>query len=150
MHRVGRGGDVTYHGPGQLVGYALADLRRAQCDVHRFLRDLEEGVISLLAALDVKGERWPGYTGVWVRRDGRRRKIASIGIGVRRGITMHGFAVNVSNDLTPFEAIVPCGLHGIEMTSVERERATAVPALEAVAEVAAHCIPAALGSAEAA
>lgn len=151
LERIGRGGDVTYHGPGQLVGYALVDLRRRDRDVHRFLRDLETGVIWTLSALGVRGVRWPGRTGVWVADDGadvtemnhrdmqlgRIRKIASIGIAVRGGITMHGFALNVAMDLAPFAAIVPCGLDGVRMTTVERESARPAPPLRDVAALAA-------------
>jgi lipoyl(octanoyl) transferase len=158
VERIGRGGDVTYHGPGQLVGYALIDLRARDRDVHRFLRQLESGVIRTLAALGVHGVPWPGRTGVWVADDaadvaqmtdedmqlGRIRKIASIGIAVRGGITMHGFALNVAMDLSPFAAIVPCGLAGVRMTTVAREAAQDVPSLRAVAEVAARHVGAAL------
>ena len=158
LERIGRGGDVTYHGPGQLVGYALVDLRTRDRDVHRFLRQLETGVISTLSELGVRGVRWPGRTGVWVAHDGadvarmndqdmqqgRIRKIASIGIAVRGGITMHGFALNVAMDLAPFAAIVPCGLSGVRMTTVERETARPVPSLHDVAVVTARHLGAAL------
>ena len=159
VERIGRGGDVTYHGPGQLVGYALVDLRARDRDVHRFLRQLETGVISTLADYGVCGVRWPGRTGVWVadrgadvaRMDdhdmqlGRIRKIASIGIGVRGGITMHGFALNVAMDLAPFAAIVPCGLAGVRMTTVGRELGhRAQPSVREVAERAARRLGAAL------
>lgn len=161
--RIGRGGDVTYHGPGQLVGYALLDLRARGGDVHRFLRDLESGVISTLAALGVRALRWPGRTGVWVAdpdvdpgkmaeddmRHGRARKIASIGIAVRGGISMHGFALNVAMDLAPFTAIVPCGLAGVRMTTIERETGAPAPSVAAVAALAARCVGAALGPASA-
>jgi len=150
--RIGRGGDVTYHGPGQLVGYALLDLRARGGDVHRFLRELEAGVIETLAALGVTARGWPGRTGVWVAdpvvnpeemdelhmRQGRVRKIASIGIGVRGGVSMHGFALNLSMDLAPFAAIVPCGLQGVHMTTVARETGRPAPALEAAAALAAR------------
>ena len=161
--RIGRGGDVTYHGPGQLVGYALLDLRSRGGDVHRFLRDLETGVISTLAALGVRALRWPGRTGVWVAdpevdpgtmtdddmRLGRARKIASIGIAVRGGVSMHGFALNVAMDLAPFAAIVPCGLSGVRMTTVELETGAPAPSVAAVAALAARCVGAALGPATA-
>lgn len=139
LRRISRGGDVTYHGPGQLVGYVLADLRARGGDVHLFLRSLEAGVIALLHDLGVTAGRVPGRTGAWVL-DGNdqndARKIASIGIGVRRGISMHGFAVNVSVDLAAFDAIVPCDLEGVRMTSVERETGLAAPALDEVATLA--------------
>jgi lipoyl(octanoyl) transferase len=126
LHEVRRGGDVTYHAPGQLVGYLIADLKaRGRPDVHAFLRDLEQALIDALAELGVKGRRSPGRTGVFVDDpEGgavRDRKIASIGIGVRRWITCHGFALNVTVDLAGFDAIVPCGLADVEMTSVARE-----------------------------
>jgi lipoate-protein ligase B len=152
LERIGRGGDVTYHGPGQLVGYALLDLRTRGRDVHHFLRQLESGVIRTLAALGVRGVPWPGRTGVWVADEGadvsemtdqdmqlgRIRKIASIGIAVRGGITMHGFALNLAMDLSPFTAIVPCGLAGVRMTTVTRETGRQTPGLSEVAAVAAH------------
>ena len=176
VHRIGRGGDATYHGPGQLVGYALVDLRARGGDVHRFLRDLEEGVIDVLGAFGLRGERVPGRTGVWLRgatsgtpqghgedpaaspaggdaspRAGvGPRKIASIGIGVRRGVTMHGFALNVSLDLGAFAAIVPCGIDGVAMTSMAAEGLDPLPSLEAVAGCAALRVPAALARSAAA
>ena len=147
LRRIGRGGDVTYHGPGQLVGYVLVDLRARGGDLHRFLRSIEAGVIDLLADLGVGAMRVEGRTGAWVSSGDEQqgaRKIASIGIGVRRGISMHGFAVNVSVDLASFDAIVPCDLSGVEMTSVERETGCPAPPLEEVAELAAGHICAAL------
>jgi len=126
LHEVSRGGDVTYHAPGQLVGYLICDLKaRGRADVHAFLRDMEEALIEALAELRVSGRRVEGRTGVFVGAapspTARDRKIASIGIGVRRWITCHGFALNVSLDLAGFEAIVPCGLADVEMTSVAKE-----------------------------
>jgi lipoyl(octanoyl) transferase len=112
-----RGGQATYHGPGQLVGYPILDLRVRGKDLHRYLRGLEEVLIALLGDYGVAGERSPGQTGVWVGR----KKIASIGVGVRRWISMHGFALNVGADLAPFSAITPCGIIGVEMTSLSRE-----------------------------
>ena len=117
LERVGRGGDVTYHGPGQLVGYPIVDLEPLGCDLHRYLRLLEETLIDALAAFGVNGERITGKTGVWV--DGE--KVASIGVGVRRWVSWHGFALNVAADLSGFAAIVPCGLPGVRMTSLERQ-----------------------------
>jgi len=148
VRRIGRGGDVTYHGPGQLVGYVLVDLRARGGDVHRFLRSLEAGVIALLDDLDVAARRIPGRTGAWVCArpgdGGAAQKIASIGIGVRRGVSMHGFAVNVSVDLDAFDTIVPCDLRGVRMTSVERETGRSAPPLAVVAELATRRIAAAL------
>src|SRR5262249_10842845 len=136
VHRVGRGGDVTYHGPGQLVGYPLVDLRARGGDVHRFLRDLEGGLIDGLAEYGIAAGRRAGQTGVWVGGEARPRKIASIGIGVRRGITRHGFALNVSLDLGAFAPIVPCGIAGVEMTSLAAEGVLPVPAVAEMAAVA--------------
>lgn len=146
VRRIGRGGDVTYHGPGQLVGYVLVNLRRRGRDVHAFLRSLEAGVIALLNEFGVQGAREAGRTGVWVPGGEGipARKIASIGIGVRRGISMHGFALNVSPDLTAFDAIVPCDLAGVTMTSVERETGRPAPSVAEVAERAARHVVRAL------
>jgi lipoyl(octanoyl) transferase len=114
---VGRGGDVTYHGPGQLVGYPILDLRPDRTDLHRYLRDLEDVLIRALRTWGVVGEREPGLTGVWVGGS----KIAAIGVRVSSGwITSHGFALNVSTDLDFFGTLVPCGLSGREVTSLER------------------------------
>jgi len=114
---VERGGDVTYHGPGQLVGYPIFDLRGHRQDLHWYLRTLEQALIEGLAILGIPAERNPGYTGVWTKG----RKIASIGVHVKQWVTWHGFALNVSTDLGAFDRIVPCGIPGVEMTSVERE-----------------------------
>jgi lipoyl(octanoyl) transferase len=116
---VERGGDVTYHGPGQLVGYPILDLMQHRADVHWYLRTVEQALILALADLAIPAERRPGYTGVWTR--GGERKIASIGVHVKRWVTWHGFALNVTTDLSPFGRIIPCGIRGVEMTSVERE-----------------------------
>jgi lipoyl(octanoyl) transferase len=117
VFEVERGGDVTFHGPGQLVGYPILDLRAYKQDLHWYLRTLEQALIAALGLLDIPAERNPGFTGVWTRG----RKIASIGIHVKQWVTWHGFALNVNTDLTHFERIVPCGIQGVEMTSVERE-----------------------------
>lgn len=114
---VERGGDVTWHGPGQLVGYPILDLGRHTQDLHWYLRAVEEALIRGLDRLGIAGERNPGYTGVWTGG----RKIASIGIHVRQWVTTHGFALNVQNRLDDFGLIVPCGIQGVEMTSVARE-----------------------------
>ena len=118
LFEVERGGDVTYHGPGQLVGYPIIDLAGYRRDLHWYLRTLEQALIDALAELGVPAERNTGYTGVWTRG----RKIASIGIHVKQWVTWHGFALNVTTDLTAFDRIVPCGIPGVVMTSVERER----------------------------
>lgn len=127
--RINRGGQATYHGPGQLVGYPIVDLRPRGQDLHKYLRGLEEALIDGLAEMGVKAQRRAGLTGVWVGE----RKIASIGVGVRRWVAMHGFALNVSGSLAPFRMITPCGIAGVEMTSVEQE--TGKP--QSVEEVAA-------------
>jgi len=117
---VERGGDVTYHGPGQLVGYPILDLSQHRADVHWYLRAIEQALIVALADQGIPAERRAGYTGVWT--GGGKRKIASIGVHVKRWVTSHGFALNVTTDLSPFEMIVPCGIPGVEMTSIQRER----------------------------
>jgi lipoyl(octanoyl) transferase len=119
VFEIERGGDVTFHGPGQLVGYPIIDLSHHKADLHWYLRTLEQALIDALAELGIAAERNPGYTGVWTRERGR--KIASIGIHVKQWVTWHGFALNVTTDLSQFERIVPCGIPGVEMTSVERE-----------------------------
>ena len=117
VFEVERGGDVTLHGPGQLVGYPILDLGAYRKDLHWYLRTLEQALIDALAILDIPAERRPGFTGVWTRG----RKIASIGVHVKQWVTWHGFALNVTTDLAHFDRIVPCGIQNVEMTSVERE-----------------------------
>ena len=114
VHYVDRGGDVTYHGPGQLVGYPIIDLRKRGLDVHEYLRSLEEVLIRALRSFGVIGERDPQYTGVWVGGE----KMAAIGVKVSRGVTSHGFALNVSTDLSYFDGIVPCGITDRSVTSL--------------------------------
>jgi lipoyl synthase len=121
VFRVGRGGEGTFHGPGQLVAYPILRLGPGERDVHRYLRALEESIIRALGRLDLLARRLEGKTGVWIGEGSRPRKIASIGIGVRRWVTFHGIAINVTTDLEYFRAIVPCALPDVEMTSVERE-----------------------------
>ena len=125
--RINRGGQATYHGPGQLVGYPILDLRTRGQDLHRYLRAIEDALIALCADFDVAAQRRDALTGVWVGG----RKIASIGVGVKRWVSMHGFALNVCGDLAPFAHITPCGIAGVEMTSLERERGRAVSVEEA-------------------
>lgn len=115
VYAVDRGGDVTYHGPGQLVGYPIFDLHHHYLDLHRYLRDLEEVLIRTLRDFDIPGGRDPAYTGVWVGGE----KIAAIGVKVTRWITMHGFALNVSTDLKYFDRIIPCGIFHRGVTSME-------------------------------
>ena len=114
---INRGGQATYHGPGQLVGYPVIDLRGGAQDLHRYLRWIEDVLIELLSSQDIAAATRPGLTGVWVEE----RKIASIGVGVRQWVTMHGFALNVHGDLSPFDQIVPCGIANVAMTSMEKE-----------------------------
>ena len=118
VFEVERGGDVTFHGPGQLVGYPILDLHAYKQDLHWYLRTLEQALIEALGVLGLTAARNPGFTGVWTRG----KKIASIGIHVKQWVTWHGFALNVTIDLTHFDRIVPCGIQGVEMTSVLRER----------------------------
>ena len=117
VEEINRGGQATFHGPGQLVGYFIFDLQKLTPDLHIFLRWIEEGLIALLAGYGLTAQRREGLTGVWVED----RKIASIGVGVRRWITMHGFGLNVGSDLSGFAAITPCGIEGVTMTSMSRE-----------------------------
>ena len=123
----GRGGDVTYHGPGQLVGYPILDLKPDRCDLHHYLRDLEEMLIRLLAEYGLSGDRREGMTGAWVED----RKLAAIGIRVSSGwITSHGFALNVSTDLSYFGAIIPCGIQQYGVASLESELGRSIPMSE--------------------
>ena len=133
VHRTNRGGQATYPGPGQLVGYPVLDLAMFGCDLHEYLRFLEGVLITLIARHGIEGTRVEGKTGVWVGD----RKIASLGVGVRKWISMHGFAINISGDLTPFNHITPCGLPGVEMTSLEAEGAKNV-SVESCASQAAE------------
>jgi lipoyl(octanoyl) transferase len=113
-----RGGRVTYHGPGQLVGYPIMSLKPYRDDVHEYIRRMESAIIAALADVGIKAGPIEGLTGVWTHEP---RKIASIGVHVSRGVTTHGFAINVNNDLQPFEWIIPCGIDQCRMTSVARE-----------------------------
>lgn len=117
LFEVERGGDVTFHGPGQLVGYPIIDLKRHRQDLHWYLRKIEEALINTLADYDIPAERNPSFTGVWTRG----KKIASIGVHARDWVTWHGFALNVTTDLSYFDLIVPCGIDGVVMTSIARE-----------------------------
>lgn len=127
LMRIGRGGDITYHGPGQLVGYPHFDLRLRGRDVHAYLRDMEEALISAAAAFGIRGYRRPGFTGVWTEEG----KLASIGVGVRRWVTLHGFALNVDTDLRYFQLINPCGTPDCPITSIRRLAGRAIDFEEA-------------------
>ena len=122
VHRVGRGGDATFHGPGQLVGYPILHLGSHGRDVHAYLRRIEAVLIEVLAQHQIHAYREPGLTGVWVDKG----KIASIGVGVRHWVTYHGFALNVATDLRYFDDIVPCGLDGVRIVSMSSLRGQAI------------------------
>lgn len=125
LFEVERGGDVTFHGPGQLVGYPIIDLTRHKQDLHWYLRAVEEALIKALGSIGIPAGRNTGFTGVWTRG----RKIASIGVHARDWVTWHGFALNVTTDLKYFDFIVPCGIDGVVMTSVEKELGSDSPAM---------------------
>lgn len=132
VEEINRGGQATFHGPGQLVGYFIFDLQKLTPDLHVFLRWIEEGLIALLAGYGLAAQRREGLTGVWIAD----RKIASIGVGVRKWITMHGFGLNVGSDLSGFEAITPCGIQGVTMTSISRELSREISVEEAAKQAA--------------
>jgi lipoyl(octanoyl) transferase len=132
LHETGRGGDVTYHGPGQLVGYPIVDLRPDRCDVHRYVRDIEETLIDATRAFGVRADRVAGLTGVWVGAE----KLAAIGVRISRWITSHGFAYNVAPNLDHFRLIVPCGISDRGVTSLSRLLGRDVPMAEVEEAVA--------------
>ena len=118
VYRTGRGGQFTYHGPGQRVGYAMLDLKTRNPDVRAYVRDLEQWLIETLAQFNVKGERRAGRVGIWVQRGTREDKIAALGVRIKRWVTLHGVALNVDPDLTHFSGIVPCGVRAHGVTSL--------------------------------
>jgi lipoate-protein ligase B len=134
VHETGRGGDVTYHGPGQLVGYPIINLKPDRCDVHRYVRALEEVLIRTIADYGIDGGRIEGLTGVWVGNE----KIAAIGVRIARWITSHGFALNVNTDLKFFQMIVPCGITDKGVTSISRLVGRDVDLREVAATAAGH------------
>lgn len=131
FYPINRGGDITYHGPGQLVGYPILDLDHFFPDIHKYLRFLEEVFIKVLADYGLKGERSPGETGVWFDvGTAKARKILALGVRASRWVTMHGWAFNVNTDLSYFKHIVPCGIHDKDVTSLEKELGHPVPMAE--------------------
>ena len=126
--KINRGGDITFHGLGQLVGYPILDLEKLYTDIGKYLRNLEEVIIKTIAHYGLKGERSPGETGVWIDADikGQERKICALGVRCSRWITMHGWALNVNTDLGYFENIIPCGIKDKQVTSIEKELGASV------------------------
>ena len=128
FYKINRGGDITYHGPGQLVGYPVIDLENFFTDIHKYLRFLEEAIIRTLMKFGIKGERFEGLTGVWLDAGTpRARKICAMGVKTSRWVTMHGFALNVNTDLSYFSNIIPCGIDDKQVTSMEKELDRPVP-----------------------
>jgi len=123
FYKINRGGDITYHGPGQIVGYPILDLDNFFTDVHKYLRFLEEIIIRTLSEYNLKGERYPGYTGVWLdaSNPAKARKICAMGVRTSRWVTMHGWALNVNSDISYFSNIVPCGINDKAVTSLDKE-----------------------------
>jgi lipoyl(octanoyl) transferase len=126
-YEINRGGDITYHGPGQIVGYPVLDLENFFTDIHKYLRLLEQAVIETLREYKIDGGRMEGLTGVWIDREGKNpRKICALGVKTSRWVTMHGFAFNVNTDLSYFGHIVPCGIDDKAVTSMEKELGEAI------------------------
>ncbi len=139
-YHINRGGDITFHGPEQLIGYPILDLEHFKTDLGWYLRSLEEVIIRTLADYGLKGERSPGETGVWLDTalKGRERKICAMGIRCSRWVTMHGFALNVNTDLAYFNFIIPCGIHNKQVTSLAKELGHAVPMEEVKQKLKKH------------
>ncbi len=145
LFEVERGGDITFHGPGQLVGYPVVDLKRHRQDLHWYLRQIEESLIRGLVPFGIAGSRVAGLTGVWVEQDstGRAhgpRKIASIGVHARNWVTWHGFALNVETDLSYFDLMVPCGIQGVRMTTVALESGGNAPSFASITDSVAKAL----------
>jgi len=138
-YKINRGGDITYHGPGQIVGYPILDLDNFFTDIHLYLRTLEEAVILTLQDYGIPAGRYPGYTGVWLDPDNdKARKICAMGVRCSRWVTMHGFAFNVNADLDYFKNIVPCGIDDKDVTSMQRELGYALNMQEVKDKLKAH------------
>lgn len=138
-YKINRGGDITYHGPGQIVGYPILDLDHFFTDIHLYLRTLEEAVILTLADYGITAGRYPGYTGVWLDADNEKaRKICAMGVRCSRWVTMHGFAFNVNTDLAYFKNIVPCGIDDKDVTSMQRELGKALDMEEVKSKLKNH------------
>jgi lipoyl(octanoyl) transferase len=137
--KTNRGGDITFHGPGQLVGYPILDLDCFFTDIHKYLRFLEECIIAILADYDIKASRNKGQTGVWIDVNGTNpRKICAMGIRTSRWVTMHGFALNVNTDLSFFDYIIPCGIADKSITSIEKELGAAIDIQEVIKKFKKH------------
>lgn len=136
FHHINRGGDITYHGPGQLVGYPVIDLENFFTDIHRYMRFMEEAVIRTLKHYNVVGDRIPGLTGVWIdaQNPAKARKICALGVKTSRWVTMHGFAFNINTDLSYFSHIIPCGIDDKAVTSLQQETGRVIP-MEEVKEI---------------
>ncbi len=140
FYKINRGGDITYHGPGQIVGYPILDLDQFFTDIHKYLRFLEEVIIKTLAEYGIKGDRYEGYTGVWLDPTDpiKARKICAMGVRASRWVTMHGWALNVNSDLSYFSNIVPCGIDDKAVTSMEKELGHKIDEAEVKAKLKLH------------
>ncbi len=141
FYKINRGGDITYHGPGQIVGYPILDLDNFFTDIHLYLRTLEEAIILTLADYGIAAGRYPGYTGVWLDADNEKaRKICAMGVRASRWVTMHGFAFNINADLSYFNHIIPCGIDDKDVTSMERELGRKMDIEEVKSKLKAHIV----------